>query len=137
MNVASAIQLIEHVIYKPGWNITATDHTSRFEESILVKIEYPAQETSREMALQGYPENNRPYASFPIIVRDLDDTQLYRELLRCFMCIEEHEAREYLRIQPTGWAPFHPHAIDGMKRFKSTSADACCSVMEDLQFGIG
>ena len=136
MDVNSAIALIGAVIYRPGWTIEAKDHTNRFEGSICVKITYPAQETGREMALQGYPENNRPYAEFPLVVRDLDQLGLYAELLDAILEIESHEAREYLRIHPTGWAPFHPHQIDGMMRWGKSRNHFARALRNDLQFGI-
>lgn len=137
MLIQTALDLVGQLIYRPGWEFTATDHSSRFEGSICVRVDYPAQETSRTMALKGYPEsyglNNRPYALFPIVVRDLDNIGLYAAILQAIAQIDIHEAREYLRIHPTGWAPFHPHQIDGMRRWAERhNAD----VIADLQFGI-
>lgn len=127
MNVESALDLVNAIIYRPGWRISATDHTNRFEGSIKVRIDYPAQNTDREEA----PEYNRAimtYATFPLIVLDCDDIGLYRKIMEAILKIEEHEAREYFRVQPTLWAPFHPHRIDGMRRWGHPD--------EDLQFGI-
>lgn len=134
MDIQSAIALVEQVVYKPGWQFTATDHTKRFEGTICLRVDYVAQETSREMAAEGYPQNNAPYASFPIIVRDLDTVGLYGEILKIILEIEEHEAREFLRIKPTFWAPFHPHQIDGMKRW--AQQETITNVRPDLQFGL-
>lgn len=124
------------MMYKPGWSFTATDHSKRFEGSICLRVEYPARETSRDDAFEGYPNENRPYATFPIVVRDLDDSGLYYAILKVIMSIEEHEAREFLRIRPTGWAPFHPHAIDGMRRWREACNCPAEQLESDLQFGI-
>lgn len=138
MQIESAIRLVDGVIFWPGWEFEATDHTKRFEGTICVKVTYPARETSRERALEGYPEENRPYASFPLIVRDLDDAGLYRALMWAVGKIREHEDREALRIQPTGWAPFHPHQVDGMRRWHESERCLMESleILSDLQFGL-
>lgn len=126
MRVETAIALINDVIYRPGWQITATDARHRFEDAVRVEIHYPAQETSREEALapEGpYRNGNRPYAAFYIQVDGCDDIALYRRLLDRILEIEQHEAREYLRVRPTGWAPFHPHQADGMRRWGDPERD--------------
>jgi hypothetical protein len=137
MNIETAICLINGLVYKPGWTFTATDHTGRFEGTVKVRVEYPAQNSDRADAPDGYPNAIVTYAEFPIVVGDCDsDKKLYRKLLNQLMKIEEHEAREFLRTKGTYWAPFHPHQINGMKSWQST----CCTdddLLSDLQFGIG
>lgn len=138
MLISSAINLVQQLVFFPGWKFTATDHTNRFEGSILVRIDYTAQETGRENARQGYPETINTYATFPMIVVDCDDTMLYRKIANAITKIQIHELREALRVHPTCWAPFHPHNVDGMKRWLSTD-DICNddALMGDMQFGIG
>lgn len=128
MEISSAIRLIENLIYKPEWSFEAKDHSNRFEGAITLRIEYPAFQSERADAENGYPNAIRPYATFPIVVSDCDDTGLYRLVLECIMQIEEHEAREFLRVKPTMWAPFHPHRVDGMRRFGT--------MQQDLRFGL-
>lgn len=128
MNVDSAIQLVNSIIYRPGWKFTATDHTNRFEGTIAVRIDYPARNSNRDQAAQGYPEEIQTYAEFPMIVLDCDDIAIYRRLVQKISDIETHEIREFFRVQPTMWAPFHPHRIDGMRRWGN--------VEEDLKFGL-
>lgn len=126
MRVETAIALINDVIYRPGWEISATDARHRFENAVRVEIHYPAEETSRERALDPagpYREENRPRAAFYLMVGDCDDISLYRRLLDRFLEIEQHEAREYLRVRPSGWAPFHPHQADGMARWGDPERD--------------
>ena len=127
MRIDSAISLVENLVYKPGWSFSATDHSKRFEGAICVRIDYPARASEREEA-PSYCREIMTYATFPMIVQDCDDTALYRKILAAITEIEIHEAREFLRVQPTMWAPFHPHRIDGMKRYGDVSAD--------LKFGI-
>lgn len=125
MNCESAVRLINEIVFRPGWEITAECHCKRFEECVRITIAYPAFETSRECAQTGYQELNKPHASFPVQVRDLDDEGLYRAFLDCIAQIDSHEARETLRIKPTFWAPFHPHQEDGMKRWGCPREDLC------------
>lgn len=68
MKIETAKRLIESLIYKPEWTFEVCDHSKRFEDAITVKITYPARETNRAEAEQGYPVINRPYATFPIMV---------------------------------------------------------------------
>lgn len=128
MMVSSAVELVNSLVYKPGWKITATDHTSRFESCIAVRIEYPARQSEKSDAPEGYPNHITTYATFPVLVDDVDDVGLYRRILEMIMEIELHEAREFLRVLPTYWAPFHPHRADGMRRFGDPHGD--------LRFGI-
>jgi len=138
MQVETARALIESIVYKPEWDMEVFDHTNRFESAITVKVTYPALETNRDMARIGYPIQNRPYATFPLMIADMDDTQLYRAIACIFLRIEEHEMREYFRIRSTYWAPFHPHHIDGIKRWNATQnvPAEIASLTYDLQFGI-
>lgn len=132
MHVATAIRLIDGVIYKPGWKFTADDHTKRFEGAVLVHVVYPAQNSDRPEAPDyTTPISGGARASFPVLVGDLvDELGLYRRLLEMLLHVEEHEAREFFRVEPTMWAPFHPHNIDGMMRWGA-------GVERDLTFGIG
>jgi hypothetical protein len=136
VNITSAITLIENLVYKPGWGFEAFDHTNRFEGSIRVKITYPALNSNRDQACDGYPTAISTYAEFPMVVANCDDSGLYRQVANAIVKIEEHEMREFLRVQPTYWAPFHPHRIDGMKRWNSTDSVSADQVTPDLQFGI-
>lgn len=138
MEVKTALRLIDNVVYKPGWKFTAEDHTKRFEGTIRVRVDYHAPETGRENAEQGYPEEIDTYAEFPIMVADItSDVCLYRRLLDAILRIEQHEAREALRVEPTFWAPFHPHAVGGMKAWAASHNLAQPAELEaDLSFGI-
>lgn len=133
MEINSAIKLVGELIYKPGWEITAKEHDNRFEGTITVRIDYPARNSNRDQAEAGYPQEINTYASFPLIVADCSDDDLYGQILDRISAIEEHEAREFLRVEPTDWAPFHPHRVDGMRRWAARKGT---SVMADLQFGI-
>lgn len=134
MDVQSAISFVQQIIYKPGWRFDVIDHTSRFEGTIDVHITYPAldsgsnsnPDTWKDGYTTGIPGGAR--AAYPIIVSDTDEIGVLRRLLNAILDIEEHEAREFLRYPHNGWAPFHPHRIDGMTRWGT--------VDHDLKFGL-
>ncbi len=132
MFVETAQALVADLIYKPGWEFEAFDDRKRFEDSIIVKITYPAYDSSRESFDKEkgcYVKEIVTYAQFRMIVRDCDDVSLYRKIIEAIMEIELHEAREFLRVNETLWAPFHPHRVDGMKRWGD-------NMKGDLLFGV-
>lgn len=147
MRVESAIALINNLVYKPGWHFTATDHTKRFESTVLVRIDYPAVDSGRPNAMRDEPYSSEDilpaaYASFPIVVDQCDDEGLYLAMLQVILEIEMHEAREFLRVKPTYWAPFHPHQTDGMRKWHRMTENFQIrlgneSLRLDLQFGVG
>lgn len=130
MFVSTALKLIEGLSYKPGWHFEASDYTKRFQDTIMLKCVFPAYESERGYAYEGYPKyRTDSWAQFPIMVGDInEDTELYRRVLEAIMKLEEHEAREFLRVTSTMWAPFHPHNTDGMKRWGN--------IAEDFRYGI-
>ena len=138
METQSAITLVGQLIYKPGWKFTATDHTNRFEGTIKVRVDYPARNSNRDQAEEGYPEEIMTYAEFPVLVGDCSSVlTLYRRVIDALVRIEEHETREFLRVPGTNWAPFHPHRLDGMKNWhKTQGTDVLPELSADLQFGI-
>ncbi|MEU5930011.1 hypothetical protein AB0L49_36300 [Streptomyces antimycoticus] len=124
METKSAVELIHQLDYKPGWSITAEDYTRRFEGTVMVMFVFPAFHSDRHLAPEGYPSHtDASYAKFTIMVSDCDDITLYRRVLEKIIEIETHEAREFLRVRPTYWAPFHPHRTDGMKRWGDVAKD--------------
>lgn len=137
MRVDSACRLIDMLVYKPGWEIWAENYEKRHEGALLVHIKYPANNSSREGAPEGYPEKAKPFAHFVLLVGDIQtDRELYKRLAQVLLKIEEHEMREFLRIAPTYWAPFHPHQIDGIRSWHETP-NMPEYFNNDLQFGIG
>ncbi|WP_282795220.1 hypothetical protein [Streptomyces sp. CC224B] len=133
METESAIKLIGEVIYKPGWELNARDHSSWCEGAIVVGVYHPIVNSNRGQADAGHPNEVTAYAEFPLVVADCTDEDLYAALLRVIMQIEEHEAREFLRVRPTGWAPFHPHRVTGMRRWADRTGKG---MLADLQFGV-
>lgn len=128
MRVQSAIDLIGGLVYKPGWEFIATDHTKRFEDSVHVRVRYVALNSNRDQAILGYPTEITTYAEFAFPVGDCDEAAVLRHMLDCIIEIEIHEAREFLRLPGSYEAPFHPHRVDGMKRWGCQRGD--------VQFGL-
>lgn len=139
MQVATAVELVHQLAFFPGFEFKAHDHTSRFEGTIKVRIEYEAWNTNRETLEDGqYTEKIRTYAEFPLMVEDItDEAVLYRRLMVVLMRLYEHEAREALRVKGTLWAPFHPHRLGGMRRWLETSDDSSLlDLSTDFTFGV-
>jgi hypothetical protein len=136
MDISTAIELVSQVVYKPGYTLSADDHSKRFEGTILLRIDYHAYASERSEAPE-YKREIDTYATFPVMVADCDDiTALYRRILDCLMTVELHEAREFLRVAPTNWAPFHPHKVDGMKRWAEYKDRVSAPVFDDFKFGL-
>jgi hypothetical protein len=127
VKVASAIGVINSLIYKPGWKFEAEDHTNRFADTVKVRITYPAQNSNRECA-PLYKESIITYASFAFNVSQCDEIEIARHMLMALIEIETHEAREFLRFPYDLSAPFHPHNLDGMEKWGMPE--------RDLKFGI-
>ena len=125
MRIDTAIQLINDLVLKPGWAVTAEDNTKRFEGTVKLNVTYVAANTDREHA-PGYADTvpGGARASFQLPVSAFDnDVELYRAILMVMLDIEQHEWREFLRVRSTLWAPFHPHHLDGMERWGTPEAD--------------
>jgi hypothetical protein len=128
MRVASALDLVNSIVYKPDWKISAEDHTNRYEDAIKIRIDYPARNSNRDEAANNYPTPIMTYATFVVIVGDCGLDSMLRRIVEKLIEIEAHEVREFFRLAPTLWAPFHPHNVDGMKRWGEMD--------KDLQFGL-
>lgn len=114
----------ENVVFFPGWKIYAEDFTSRHEGCVCLYIEAPSVETNRPEAMEGYCVRNTPRATTMLQVADLaDDVALHRAVIEKLIEFWTHEARECYRVKPSYWAPFHPHQIDGMKRWGTPDKD--------------
>lgn len=140
MRVDTAIELINGVMFFPGFKFEATDYTARFEGSIRVTIHYEAWNTNRESVGEDgqYTETIETYATFPLMVEDCQrEIHLYRRLFSILMRLYEHEGREALRVKHTKWAPFHPHKQGGMRTWRETHPEH--DIMLDLapEFGFG
>jgi len=127
MQASRATQIIEDVVYKPGWKFEALV-SDRFEEAVTLQISYAAPNFSRENA-PDYLERTMANASFMrLCTPDCTDDSIVEWVFHCIMQVEQHEAREAFRLAPMMYAPFHPHRQDGMQRFGDPDGD--------LRFGV-
>lgn len=134
MDTAQAIDTINNMIYLPGWKFTATDYTSRFEGTVRIRIDYPALNSNRDQAAEGYPDPIDTYAVFSMTVGDCDSAEdVYFKMIRHLTDIWVHETREFLRMPGSLEAPFHPHRLKGMQRWADKTGTP---IAADLQFGI-
>lgn len=139
MRTDTAIELISRLVYKPGWSFKVSDHTKRFQSAIAVEVTYPAQNSDQEHApeyRQEIPGGAR--ATFTIMCSKLEHpNDLYAELIRVIMVIEEHEAREFLRVAPYWVAPFHPHRDLGIGQWAQVNGlDLQATYRSDMTFGL-
>lgn len=118
MLVDSAVKIVnDGLTYRPGYEITAGDYTSRHESAIWLEIVIPTRQTERHEA-PGYPTEVGARSRFMLLVDDCDGVEaLMYKVLKAIAMSEMHEAREFLRLKPTFWAPFHPHKVEGTRRW--------------------
>src|SRR6266496_2242118 len=95
MRVDTAVKLVNDLVFRPGWKITAEDYSHRHEGTICVSFEYDTRN---------------------FVGDDMDTAEeLYFALLKRIERINSHEDREALRVASTKWSPFYPHKVDGQK----------------------
>lgn len=137
MRVETALVLInESLVFLPNWTIEATDHRKRYEDAICLRLTIKdAPFSEREEApkyLRHVP--NGVHSEFPIHVGDCNDIdELAGRVLDAILDTFAHEAREFLRIKPTMWAPFHPHKRDGIDRWTARTGR---HPDQDFKYGI-
>lgn len=136
-----AVELINRLVYRPGWKISARTFQERYESAIVVTIEFTAQNTSEPPL---YPHAFELHNEFVILTGECPTIlHVLRKLLGEILRLEEHEAREFLRLpEDAGYvAPFHPHTDFGMDMWaRLGTRHTGLSVKEqmitrDLQFG--
>jgi len=138
MYTETAVTLVnESLVFPPGWSVTATDHTSRFEGTILVHVVLTEAKKSEREEAPDYkvPIPNGARSAFPVLVSDVEDIEgLVFRLIEAMSEAYTHEIREFTRVAPTYWAPFHPHKGDGIKRWAAATGG---DPKRDYLFGLG
>lgn len=140
MDISRAMELIRNVTYKPEWHWTVQPHTNRFKDTVLVTMYYNVRDTAYGYA-PDYAQFIEVFSSWPIMVGELNEEQLYAELFRIIMKIELHESREFFSVRTSDGnysrKPYHPHREDGMHGYAVASNQDAISVIEsDLGFGV-
>jgi hypothetical protein len=131
MKVEQALTLINQgIVYRPGYRIMAEDNTPRYGNAIKVGIYCPTVDSGTrdsEEWKQGYPTvvaDPGARAEFTLTVDDCaDEYDVLKKLLQLITRVEQHEAREFLRLKSSGRAPFHPHTSDGIRRWGTPELD--------------
>lgn len=143
MEVQTAVRLINSELkFMPGWHWDAEDFTKRHEGCVKVFIGLDTVQSEREDAESSYPRKVLARGWFVLPVADVhSDAELYWRMLQMFGDVFFHEAREFVRIGETYWAPFHPHRLDGIRRWarKSPKWAKKFDLLKDngdLQYGI-
>lgn len=130
MKVQDAVRLANSLTYRPGWTISAT--ASMRPGHIVVTYDVDTVDTS-------YPDANGRYARPRFITVDYiidvtglgTDTLMYQIYLGAHERVDEHEDREFFRVQrPDGswYAPFHPHDPDRAIRYEVAKGRATSEV---------
>jgi hypothetical protein len=135
MRVDTAVELVNDLVFRPGWTITAEDYSHRHEGTICVSFVYETRNFVREEAPDYKTVVTAPNTiRYQIVVGDMSTPEeLYFALLKRIERINSHEDREALRDRRTKWAPFYPHKIDGQKRWAALNGS---NVEDDLVFGV-
>jgi hypothetical protein len=145
MRVDTALTIVNNeLLFYPGWQVSATDHSHRFEDTICLHFNLTdAPRTERELVradaannVDAYPEHvpGGAKSAWPLYVGDCDnvDTLVYR-VIKAAEANFSHELREAARLRTTTWAPFHPHKYAGMQRWAAAEHQ---TVTSDFLFGL-
>ena len=120
MHTEDAVTLLNHTIYRPGWEITAREYDgSRIE----VTFRLDTVDTSQPSRSGQYLTRKVVESDVYINVAQLNADTLLYEILRQAHKIDEHEDREFLRVRQgdgTFKAPVHPHTAEGDGRWVVT-----------------
>lgn len=127
MEPSEAVTIInDKLVYLPGWIFTASDATHLHGGEIHVNVQYPGVKTDLAYAREGYPETNVNFAGFFLTVEPLVDADALVRAVHDEIVdpINEHEARELLRLKPDYVAPLHPHTVAGREYYGDRHRDA-------------
>jgi hypothetical protein len=134
-NLDIACDLLNNLIFMPGWTITAKPNGA-YEQGITITVILPAVDADRDQA----PEYNKPLklaglpegfqmAEFLVICDGCSEIELLRKVLDKLILCLVHEAREFFRYGPSKDAPFHPHHIAGMNAWGEPEKDQAFGIV--------
>lgn len=136
-----ACDLVNSLLIKPGWKVTAQPWQQRHESSIRLHVEFEAQDTSYP---PDYPHHMTVVGDYALMTGDCrDGYDVLRKVLGIILSIEEHEWREWLKLgeEHDYRPPFHPHTDEGMIRWAhlghrfTGQSELEHALTHDLQFG--
>lgn len=98
--------------YKPDWYFSAE---AEGENAVYFGMTFPAFNSNQRLMEARMRVSIRPSVGFLLNVGGCRNTlDLMRLVIAAIMKVEEHEAREFLRLKGSYEAPFHPHKPEGM-----------------------
>lgn len=122
MKVPEAIALVNTLVLRPDFHVSAEDYTNRFEDTICVHVTQDTRSSNFEDA-PSYETLIGARAAFPVTVSTMTENDLVRAVIEILIRFETHELREFTRRFDDLVAPFHPHTVEGMNRWGDPSGD--------------
>src|SRR5580765_696560 len=122
-----AVRLLNRVIYRPGWQVTAAPAPGD-DDQVLVGVEIQTMDSSFVTRGGEYRVPLTERAVFRLGASDYESAQalLFRLLTVIRGELQEHEDREFLRTWDEAgerWAaPFHSHAPEGEQAWEAMQA---------------
>lgn len=117
MTPEQAITQIEHMGFRPGWTLHATQNILCDPDQVYVWADLRTVDTSYRGADRGeFTRTIRLQPDCLISVRDLDEAGLcYAILTQLVRPTDDHEDREFLQVRrgDRWYSPLHPHTAEG------------------------
>lgn len=145
METHEAIDIINNnLAYKPDWNIEAyVPFYERDGVNIRVLFRFPSYNSARELFIRDMHKEDGVFENmigFPLIVDDVETADdLVYKILEHILRIENHEAREFLRLRDDSEyayrAPFHPHKDETMVNYATRTDNPGRTMVEDILYG--
>lgn len=126
VTVDQAVEIINSIVYLPDWRIVAHSYTGRFQDGILVNVNYQARNSNREEApayAHMVPGGIHVKAVIQVTGLRTRADVAHKLITDVIMPIWEHETREFVRFPDSLDAPFHPHNTATMKAWGSPLVD--------------
>lgn len=106
----------DHVTYKPGWQLVASDcgfgTVGEVGVDIIIEDMIDTTAWGRHGRIEHFPSGGGLHRHVHVGTRaDVED-----QLIRLLLGVEEHESREFFRVDRE--APYHPHRDDGERRWR-------------------
>lgn len=129
MEISEAVDIINGMVYRPGYTIRAVDSTRRYERSVNVLITAETRDSGTvdhpDMWRENYPAHVIAPAAFNILIpANAEKRDLFKLIGLAIIEFETHEMREFLRDPDTGIAPLHPHTQAGINFWGTPEIDA-------------
>lgn len=129
MEISEAVDIINRMVYRPGYTIHAVDSTRRYERAVNVLITAETRDSGTvdhpHAWMEDYPEKVVAPAAFTILIpENAEKRDIFKLIAHALITFETHEMREFLRDPDTGIAPLHPHTQAGIQFWGTPEIDA-------------